>query len=327
MLKMWRGLGSVVVLLSGLLGLPEIALADRATVVLKDGRSFEGELAEYFPGDHVTLVLADARRQQIAASELASVKVHPALGPAPTPAPAAEPAPAVLATFPQPPAAAAAPPLSEIAAPNNLDQAQYIGARGRLQLGLSAPLIRYSSFTRSGNNQPDQESSSVQWGLLRAPVVELGYGLSDVFVIGVAAQLSGESNSSSVSDTSAFGIFIGPKLDLQLDTSTRFKPFVGVALGLSYSSSENAPKGTGLGVLTASNSQTTTFRMQARVGVRCFVTDDVSLDLALAGGFDTGSSTAAVTSATGVTSQSPKLDASGSFFGLYLGTSIWPGVS
>lgn len=321
----WRVLSSVVMLLTGLLGLPEIALADRATVVLKDGRSFEGELAEYSPGDHVTLVLANAQRFQIAASEVASVKVHAALGPAPTPAPAVHTA----RVEPPPPAAAPPPPPSA----NDLDQTQYVvrsaspvpGARGRLQLGLSAPLVRYSSFTRSGNNQPDQESSNVQWGLLRAPFVELGYGLSNVFVIGVAVQILGESISSSGSENSSFGIFIGPKLDLQLDTPTRFKPFVGAALGLSHNSAENTPKVPGL---TASNSQTTTFRMQARLGVRCFVTDDVSVDLALAGGFDTGSSTLELQSTPGVpTTTSTDFDASGSFFGLQLGTSIWPDLS
>jgi len=196
------------------------------------------------------------------------------------------------------------------------------GARSRLQLGLSAPFVRYSSFKRTADNGQTDKNSNTQWGLLRAAALELGYGISDFVVIGAVVQLTGDSNSSEFSDASTFGLFIGPKLDLQLDTSTRFKPFFGAVLGLNYASAESTPKNTSS--LSASTNQQTLFRMQARVGVHWFVTDAASVDLALTGGFETGSSTSEVSS---VPTGPQSFAASGAFIGLNLGMSVWPDLS
>jgi hypothetical protein len=200
------------------------------------------------------------------------------------------------------------------------------GAGGRLHLALNAPLVRYLARTTSPGDAPELDASGVQLGITRAPVLELGYGVSDLIVIGGIVQLLGESDSSDTSDASAVTLFIGPKLDFQLDTATRFKPFFGVALGLNHSTSDFAPKSSSAAIATSS--QLTSFRFQARAGVRCFISEDVSLDLALTGGFETGSGSREALALTGlsVATQS-EFDQSSGFVGLYIGVSAWPDVS
>ena len=199
------------------------------------------------------------------------------------------------------------------------------GAGGRLQLALNAPLARYLARTTSVGDAPELDASDFQWGIARAPMLELGYGLSDLIVIGGIVQLLGDSNSSNTSDASAVTLFIGPKLDLQLDTATRFKPFFGVALGLNHSASGFAPKSS---ADIETSSHLTSFRFQARAGVRCFISEDVSLDLALTGGFETGSGSREARALTGLSGPTKAdLEQSSGFAGLYIGVSAWPDVS
>jgi hypothetical protein len=310
--------------LQALWWVPTLALAERATVTLKSGQTLNGELTEYAPNDHATLVLDDGQQRVLPASELASVRLQTATsteaarGPSPAPAPGA-PTPVSASTgplpLPEPPPPYAAEP-SQLAGPSAL---------GRLQLSVSAPLLRYTTTTRTFGGTSTFETSNVQWGLVRNANLELGYGVSSTFIFGAMAQLLGDSSSTDASSNSSFALFLAPKLDLQLDTAARFKVFFGVAPGIAFSSSDNDPGGSSS--TGATHTSTTTFRAQARVGVRWFALEEASLDLSLVGGFEVGGgSVSAMNAALGIRNDAD-VDVSGGYVGLNLGMSVWPLLS
>jgi hypothetical protein len=160
---------------------------------------------------------------------------------------------------------------------------------GAFQLGLFTTLVRYEPLSISPeNNGGDLSTSNLVWGIGNNPVgLELGYGLSDMIVFGGVVSLGGSSDSrkpdgGTESSSSAFGVELGPKIDLMFSPGSKVMPFIGAEV-LLHSDSQSADGG-----FEASN---LSFIFEARGGLRAFLTDSFSLDPALffGGGFGSGS--------------------------------------
>lgn len=157
--------------------------------------------------------------------------------------------------------------------------AQAQETEGALQLGLGTSVFSYSSASLEAEAQgvtQDLDISTTRWGLSDTQAtLELGYGLSDMIVLGGFAQLGGASTTTEIgateSEESSFSLVIGPKIDFMFSPGQTVRPFVGAALGLSSSSTEAG---------TAETS-TTALQLLGRVGIRAFLADGFSLDPAL----------------------------------------------
>lgn len=201
---------------------------------------------------------------------------------------------------------------------------------GALQLGLGTDVLSYTSGSVTVDTPVGERSidaSSFNWGFSQRNGVDVegGYGLGESLVLGGFLALGGWSQSAkpdgaNKTTESGFTLALAPKLDYMFMPESRYRPFVGGAIGLSYQSNKTEVE-SGSTTTTTGKSSLTGLLLMARVGVRCFVTPGFSLDPALTLGFVP---TASGSYAAGATSY----DASASQFsiGLSIAASGWIGL-
>src|SRR5687767_5507172 len=97
--------------------------------------------------------------------------------------------------------------------------------KGAFQLGLSTSFISYTSGTTElelPGGDVSVDISDVDWGFTgdNGVVLELGYGVTDIVLVGGFVQLGGSSQSTQIDqpgepevDLTEFGLLIGPKVD------------------------------------------------------------------------------------------------------------------
>lgn len=153
--------------------------------------------------------------------------------------------------------------------------------RGDGQLALAVPVLGYTSTTVKTEDtsgvvsvSSERDVSNIVWGIRAAPTLELGYGISDMVVLGALLELGGESTSIDGSDVdiSTFELFVAPKVDLMFASGSKLQPFVGAAVGVVHVATtvgDNDSSGTGVGLL-------------ARAGLRYFASKGLSIDPYLA---------------------------------------------
>lgn len=152
------------------------------------------------------------------------------------------------------------------------------GTEGKVQLGLNVPIFAYTTGTAEtpalGGINVEQDVSRTSWGIAMDPLLEIGYGVSDMFVVGGVAQIGGQSvtvGDADDADISATTIFLAPKLDVMFSADATVRPFLSGALGLvSSSMSTGATETSALGV-----------GLFARAGLRWFAAPAASLDASL----------------------------------------------
>jgi hypothetical protein len=196
--------------------------------------------------------------------------------------------------YPQPTAAAASEPMV-----SSVD--------GLIQLGINTAIVQHVGGALSPDTGPNISQSNTSWGIAKNPTtLEGGYGFLPNLLVGGLLQLGG--NSAASPKTSSFALAIGPKADYMFMPNSKLNPFVGVMLGIAYSSSEIGS--------VASQSQTD-FIFMARGGMRWFMFDSVSLDPSVVIGGALGSATQTINSLVG------NLSSSSFQVALTLGLSVW----
>lgn len=206
---------------------------------------------------------------------------------------------------------------------------------GALQLGLGTDVFTYTSGSQKVDvpvvGEQKTETSSFGWGFGRRNGITLegGYGLGDSLVLGGFLALGGWSESAKLSRDNAnestdseFTFGLAPKIDYMFLPTSRFRPFLGGALGLTHQSLKSETHDGQSGVTRIDTKVSLTgLLLMARVGVRCFLTPGFSLDPALTFGLIPTASGSAQAGAT-------SLDASASQFsiGLSLAASGWVGL-
>lgn len=156
---------------------------------------------------------------------------------------------------------------------------------GKVQLGLSTPLIAYTSQTSTNeDNDAEVDLTQTDWGIREQVMLELGYGLSDMIVLGAVAMIGGTSQTIKVDgvddeqESSAFAASVGPKLDIVLSSGSKVRPFVGAWVALATVSSES-PGGT--------ESSMTGAQLFGRLGLHWFAAETFALSPSLAIGYST----------------------------------------
>jgi opacity protein-like surface antigen len=204
---------------------------------------------------------------------------------------------------------------------------------GALQLGLGTDVFTYSSGSQTVEvpviGEQESETSSFGWGFGPRNGINLegGYGLGDSLVLGGFMALGGRSESmkptrNNENTDSEFTFGLAPKLDYMFLPTSRFRPFLGGAVGLTHQSFKQETYDAQSGVTRINTKVSLTgLLLMARVGVRCFLTPGFSLDPALTFGLVPTASGSAQAGAT-------SLDASASQFsiGLSLAASGWLGL-
>jgi hypothetical protein len=154
--------------------------------------------------------------------------------------------------------------------------AQHI--KGGFQLGLGTSLASYSSGTAEDETGDDAKLSLLAWGNVENATLELGYGVSDMFLLGGLITLGGASRQVTQSEGPAkpkdtqFMLDIGPKAEWMFLRDSSVRPFVSAAAGLSVASQKTGDvEVSTLGV-----------QLQARLGLRWFVAEAFSIDPAFA---------------------------------------------
>jgi hypothetical protein len=108
---------------------------------------------------------------------------------------------------------------------------------------------------------------------------ELGYGLSEMIVLGGFLQLGGNSETRTDEDdneveVSDFSFFLGPKIDIMFSEGAKLRPFVGAAIGYATGSSEeDAPNDLEDEEFSVSGPQ-----LMLRGGLRVFASGGLSID-------------------------------------------------
>lgn len=206
---------------------------------------------------------------------------------------------------------------------------------GALQLGLGTDVLTYTSGSQTLElpvvGEQETETSSFAWGFGRHNGINLegGYGLGDSLVIGGFMALGGLSESAKLAQDNAnertdsqFTFGLAPKLDYMFLPTSRFRPFLGGAIGITHQSFKEETHDPQSGITRIDTKVSLTgLLLMARVGVRCFLTPGFSLDPALTFGLVPTASGSAQAGATSV-------DASASQFsiGLSLAASGWVGL-
>ena len=156
---------------------------------------------------------------------------------------------------------------------------------GKVQLALSTPLVGYENYTVETSGA-DTKTSGIVWGLpgtrnsLGQPVVvlELGYGLGKMAVLGALMEVSGGSTkyeppTGNDEDRQSFGFAAGPKLDLVFSSGETMRPYLGLTGGYAArwasANIDNAPN---------QESKATGFFATGRFGLHVFATKSFSID-------------------------------------------------
>jgi hypothetical protein len=160
---------------------------------------------------------------------------------------------------------------------------------GALQLSLGTYFMRYTSASTDYDNAglSDESVSELLWGLSERSTVTLegGYGVMERLLIGGVLQLGGTSGTRDPDvdgvpelETSSFDLLIGPKAEFHFLPTSKFNPYAGAVLAVASHSEEQ-------GELSSSYLM---FNLQIRGGIRCFITDSLSIDPSLVFAFAFG---------------------------------------
>jgi len=154
---------------------------------------------------------------------------------------------------------------------------------GALQLSMGTYFMRYtsSSFDYDSEMISDESVSDLLWGLSEASTITLegAYGITDRLLVGGILQLGGTSGSrdpdvGEEAEASSFDLLIGPKAEFHFLPTSKFNPYAGGALAIASHSDDLYSR--------------LMFNLQIRAGVRCFLTDSLSIDPALVFAFGFG---------------------------------------
>jgi hypothetical protein len=186
---------------------------------------------------------------------------------------------------------------------------------GAFQLGLGTSLFSYSSATLENDDTGAEIDSSVtMWGVRQSVSAELGYGLSDMIVLGGMVVLGGASQTIELTggdeaEVSEFAVFVGPKIDFMFSQGAELRPFVGAAVGIESALQESEGLETTI----------TGVELVGRVGLRWFASEGFSLDPAFAIGWGAGGGELEDADGTGQVDVS----ASGFSVGIVIAASGW----
>jgi len=215
---------------------------------------------------------------------------------------------------------------------------------GALQLGVGTGLVNYSSpkYTAhepAGAGTVDYEIDRpvTTWGFAsrNGVMLEGGYGLNDMLVLGGIIQLGGWSfteerpvataaGARDKDSVSTFDLFIAPKLDVMFLPESRVRPFVGGAIGLKHLSYVQEHTGANSVTTTQYDLGLTGIGLLARAGIRWFLTPGFSIDPAFVFGFDAMSGSTSVPAGAGMASYDT--GANGYMLGLNIAASGWVGL-
>ena len=157
---------------------------------------------------------------------------------------------------------------------------------GRFQLGLSTDLVSYTDATLTNDdNDQDADMTTTRWGIRENVLLELGYGVSDMIVIGAMATLGGASQTIDTGaaddeESSEFTAVIGPKIDIVLSPGSTVRPFLGAVIAFATTTGE-----------TVGGAETTItgFELGGRLGFHWFAAEGFSVAPALAFVYASGS--------------------------------------
>lgn len=192
---------------------------------------------------------------------------------------------------------------------------------GAFQLGLSTSFISYTSGTTEvelPTGDVSADVSEVNWGFTgdNGVVLELGYGVTDIVILGGFVQLGGSSQTTQVDlpgepevDRTEFNLLIGPKVDVMFSPGNAVRPFIGAGVAFAMSKIDDED--------TGNDTSLTGVNLIGRVGLRAFAAPGFSIDPAVVFGWG---------AAWGEVDTGPTdVDTNGSAFnvGLGLGFSGW----
>jgi hypothetical protein len=157
---------------------------------------------------------------------------------------------------------------------------------GRFQLGLSTDLVSYTDATLTNDdNDEDVDITTTRWGIRESVLLELGYGVSEMIVIGAMATLGGASQTIDTGaadddESSEFTAVIGPKIDVVLSPGSTVRPFVGAAIAFATTTGE---------VVGGAETTITGFELGGRLGLHWFAAEGFSVAPSLAFIYASGS--------------------------------------
>jgi hypothetical protein len=165
---------------------------------------------------------------------------------------------------------------------------------GAVHLALSTEFVSYTKLdytleTDFPAGDYDGKTSTTRWGFAddNGAMIEVGYGLSEMFVLGGFLQLGGQTVTEEAEplneefDTDTFAVAVGPKLDILFLEDSKVRPYVTVMLGVGHASTDTEASNT--------KNSSTQFLVQAGGGIRWFAAPGFSLDPGLMLGLATGS--------------------------------------
>jgi hypothetical protein len=185
----------------------------------------------------------------------------------------------------------------------------------RFQLALSTDLVTYNSVTfESDLFDDDLEQNTTKWGVHRSVLLELGYGVSEMIVVGAIVTLGGTSQSveqgDDESEVSDFVAVVGPKIDLLLSQGSDVRPFLGAFIALAHQSDS---------VEDGAETSMTGFNIGARLGLHCFASTGFSVMPAVMFAYGNVSGEMEIDGS----SETPEISQSGFSLALMLGASGW----
>lgn len=168
----------------------------------------------------------------------------------------------------------------------------------RLQIGLLTSLVRYNQVTieaEAGGVTSEDETRRTGWGLasFNGVGLEIGYGVTDLLVVGGRLELGGESTTEQADtlpemESSGLDLLLAPKIDVMFSPGEPVRPLLGAAAGLLLARSEEDLDTTqGLGPVAETS--VTGLALMARGGLRWFPVPGVTFDPAVAVHWQTGS--------------------------------------
>ena len=150
---------------------------------------------------------------------------------------------------------------------------------GHVQLGLSTDLVSYTDATLTNDdNDQDVDMTTTRWGIRESVLLELGYAVSDMIVVGAMATLGGASQTidtgaADEEESSEFTAVIGPKIDIVLSPGSTVRPYLGAVIAFATTTGE-----------TVGGAETTVtgFELGGRLGLHWFAAEGFSVAPSLA---------------------------------------------
>jgi hypothetical protein len=156
---------------------------------------------------------------------------------------------------------------------------------GAIQLGLGTSFLSYSKTSGTvelAGLKTDVGTSVTRWGLSDEGGIQLegGYGINNSMIVGGLFALGGSSTTETAEgandvDSSKFNLLLAPKFDYHFSAGQPLQPFVGGAIGLVMSKTDNG----------AYETSTTGLGLLGRGGLRWFLAPGFSVDPAVNLGF------------------------------------------